>query len=314
MTSSITQTVSVVIPTYGRPDKLANALESINGQTFAEWHVIIVDDNGLGSQDQMLTAKVVAQSPLVSRITYHIQPENMGACAARNKGISLAQGKYIAFLDDDDEWFAEKLEKQVAALESQSAHVCYCDMYLTFAGRKKYHFHRIAENTTEVLFNRGFGICTSALLVSTEAARSVSGFDESLPSMQDYDFLIRLSKAYPFVELQEALLVYQLADDGISCNPVSKLKGHQGIINKYEHEYLQRNLLAGLSRQYESLADFQLRSDERRSSVASYSKAVSISRLNPRLLVKMVIGMLLGKGPLEWYLAARQKYSSQTDL
>lgn len=302
--------VSIVIPTYGRPSAIKQAIQSVVLQTYQNWELIVVDDNDPSSPERKETEALFNNYESNLNITYIPLPQNRGACSARNTGIEASNGQYVAFLDDDDEWYEHKLEKQIKAMQKSDASVCYCDMYLTYDGRKKYHQHRIVENTHTKLLNRGFGICTSAIVVSLDALRKVNGFDTTLPSMQDYDLLLRLAESYDFIEVQEALLTYKLADDGISCNPKAKAIGHQGIIKKYESLMVSLSLFDGLSRQYESLGDFELRSENRKKAYAAYAKAFKLNATNPRLLVKIVAGLIFGKWFLEGFLSARQKYSS----
>src|SRR5690606_32958391 len=103
--------VSVVIPCYNHRDTVAAAVESALAQTFADREIIVIND---GSPDD--TADVLA--PYRDRIRY-IEQVNAGQAAARNRGIELARGRYIALLDDDDIWPADKLEWQVAALDAE---------------------------------------------------------------------------------------------------------------------------------------------------------------------------------------------------
>ena len=302
--------ITVIIPTYKRAHALPKAIASVQAQSYENWEIVIVDDNDPSSDARTQTEAVMAQYADDQRIKYVRQSANKGACQARNTGVDAAQGEYVAFLDDDDLWLETKLEKQMAAIAKSNAAVCYSDMYLEYQGWKKYFGCLGADNLYESLLNQGYGICTSVLLIATDAVRDVDGFDNSLPSMQDYDLLLRLSKKYTAIHLAEALITYQLADDGISCNPVSKANGHRAIINKYEAEYLRLNLQNGLSRQFESLADFELRSGHRMTAIKKYTHALTLKALNPRVIVKLLAGMLFGKKPLETYLQRRQQRTS----
>lgn len=301
--------ITVVIPTYKRAHALPKAINSVKQQSYLNWEVVIVDDNSPNSEAREQTTAAIAQFH-DKRIRYICHDANKGACQARNTGLDAALGEYVAFLDDDDIWQPNKLELQVAALESKNADICYSDMYLEYQGRKKYFACVNQDKLYISLLNQGFGICTSALLVSKIAIRDVGGFDNSLPSMQDYDLLLRLSKKYNAIRIAEPLITYQLADDGISCNPISKANGHRGIIAKYESEYTRLELSKGLSRQLESLADFELRSCKRLESLKCYVRAYKLSPFNIRIFIKMFSGAIFGKWPLELYLQKRQQRSS----
>lgn len=301
--------ITVIIPTYKRAHALPKAINSVKQQSYLEWEIVIVDDNSPDSEARKQTAAAIAQFE-DKRIRYICHDANKGACQARNTGLDAASGEYVAFLDDDDIWQPNKLELQVVALETENADICYSDMYLEYQGRKKYFTCLEQDNLYTSLLNQGFGICTSALLVSTIAIRDIGGFDNTLPSMQDYDLLLRLSNKYNAVRIAEPLITYQLADDGISCNPVNKANGHRAIINKYQEEYQRLGLFRGLSRQYESLADFELRSGNRSIAIKHYLKALKVSPTSTRVYIKFVFGSFFGKKPLEYYLFKRQQHSS----
>lgn len=304
------QLVTVIIPTYKRAQALPKAIASVKNQTYVYLEIIVVDDNDPLSDDRRLTSEVMTQYASDARVQYICHDKNKGACQARNTGLEAAKGEFVAFLDDDDLWVDTKLDSQVSALISSNADICYSDMYLEYQGWKKYFPCIKAQGLYEALLTQGYGICTSALVVSTAAMRKVNGFDSSLPSMQDYDLLLRLSKKFNAIHLAEPLITYQLADDGISCNPVSKANGHRAIIAKYKVEYIRLGLDKGLARQYESLADFELRSNNRSKAISNYLAALNVSAFSVRVLVKIILGTLFGKKPLEYYLFKRQQRSS----
>lgn len=306
--------VSVIIPTYKRPQALIKAIASVQAQSYSYWEVIIVDDNDPTDDARKQTSSVMAIYNDDMRIKYICHDVNKGACKARNTGLDAAKGEFVAFLDDDDLWIETKLEVQVAALSHSDAQICYSDMYQEYRGLRRYFTCVDDSNLYMSLLKQGFGICTSALLISTQAMRSVGGFDNNLPSMQDYDLLLRLTKKYTAIRIAKPLLTYQLADDGISCNPVTKANGHYAIIKKYKVEYKRLGLFKGLSRQFESLADFELRSNNRFNSIKYYIKALIVSRFSFRVIIKMIIGTLFGKAPLECYLQRRlQRLSTHVE-
>lgn len=299
--------VSVVLPTYKRPALILQAVNSVRQQTYTNWEIIIIDDNGEKTKSANDTKLVFESIEDKAHIQYIQLPQNHGACAARNKGIELAKGKYIAFLDDDDIWEATKLEEQVSILEQNSGHVCYCDMHLKYNDHQRYFAHRISKNAYDSLLNRGFGVCTSALLVSQTALSKVNGFDPNLPSMQDYDLLLRLAELFALYEVPKPLLTYALADDGISMNLTSKINGHEAILAKYKDTYVQRGLVGGLSRQYESIGDFKLRNKQRLIAIKHYLQALKTQPKNKRVWLKLAIGSIFGGQPLEKFLQRRAK-------
>lgn len=113
--SAINPTVSVVIPTYNRAALLGRSIRSVLGQSYKDFELIVIDD---GSTDE--TSHVVADFA-DPRIRYLPLPHNTGAGAARNAGVRVARGKFLAFQDSDDEWLPSKLAKQISAFESGPA-------------------------------------------------------------------------------------------------------------------------------------------------------------------------------------------------
>src|SRR5690348_1065740 len=101
--------VSVILPTYNRASLISRAIRSVLNQTFTDWELLIVDDGSTDATEQLIRSRSAD-----SRIRYMKLPQNVGMCNARNHGIALARGEFIAFLDSDDEWLPTKLEKQLA--------------------------------------------------------------------------------------------------------------------------------------------------------------------------------------------------------
>jgi glycosyltransferase involved in cell wall biosynthesis len=201
--------VSVVLPTYRRPDLLERAMASVLAQTFGDWELLVIDDNGLGTEAQRATEAFLRRFAAEPRVVYVPHEVNLGACAARNNGIQAARGRYVAFLDDDDAWYPTKLARQVACFEEADPAVA-----LVYCG-----FRRVVDGTPgqvvvpdgsghvwrNLLKRNGIG-STSLVLCRRTALLEVGGFDERLPSKQDIDLYIRLAARFPFAWLGEVLL------------------------------------------------------------------------------------------------------------
>lgn len=119
--------VSVVIPTYSRPVTLARAVNSVLGQTYQNIEVIVVDDNDPSSDARTETSDIMKQYESDPRVVYLKQPENRGGSSARNAGWRYSSASYITFLDDDDEYSPDRIEKMVSCMESldNSWGMCY---------------------------------------------------------------------------------------------------------------------------------------------------------------------------------------------
>ena len=106
--------VTVVIPTYGRSNTIVRAIESVLNQSINhDLEIIVVDDNGKGSSNQLKTQEVIQGYRKLANFSYLVNENNSGGSFTRNQGLNVAKGEFVTFLDDDDEIDPTKLEKQV---------------------------------------------------------------------------------------------------------------------------------------------------------------------------------------------------------
>ncbi len=197
--------ISVVIPTYNRAELLAETILSALEQTWDDREIIVVDD---GSTDRTSEAVKAFQD----RIIYIRQP-NSGPAKARNAGIRLAKGKYIAFLDSDDLWLPEKLELQCRLLEQDpSIGVVFTDVMWFSNGqvvisslKERYQLHS-GQIFERLLFDNW--IATSSVLVRRECLEQVGGFDEDPQIMyvEDWNLWTRLARQYQFALVDKVLV------------------------------------------------------------------------------------------------------------
>ena len=189
--------VSVVIPTRDRPEATARAVRSALQQSHRKLEVIVIDD-GSSAPEQTRQALLSLQDP---RVSIHVQGHNLGANSARNRGVRLSAGEYVAFLDSDDEWYQEKISRQLAVLyEAGPNTVVYCQARaLSLVGTKVVEqiipLRPIVANETigDYLFcNRG-AMVTPSIVMARALALAVP-FDESLKRHQDFAFLLRLEE------------------------------------------------------------------------------------------------------------------------
>src|SRR6266516_320914 len=189
--------VSVVIPTYNRVDLLRPAIVSVLNQTFQDFEIIIVDDGCTDSTSDLVSAFNDA------RIKYIRHEINKGGSAARNTGILNSKCEFIAFLDDDDEWLPEKLDMQIKVIEESLPRVG--GVYTSYIVVDRTDGTIIARKiptkkgdlSTNLLVNNCIG-ATSSVLLRMRCFEDVGLFDEVLPSFQDYDSWIRISKKFHF--------------------------------------------------------------------------------------------------------------------
>jgi glycosyltransferase involved in cell wall biosynthesis len=208
--------VSVVLPTRNRAGRIARAVESVIAQTFRGWELIIVDDASTdGTPDAI--ASLAARDP---RIRSERMESPAGAAVARNRGIALARGRFVAFLDDDAYWEPEKLRLQMARLDAEGPEVgvCYCRfVYRDAAGKECVVGSPAAEGASPraALLRENF-IDTSVVVVRTELIHRVGGFDERLPRLQDWDLWLRLAEVTRFAFLDDTLVTTEFSAGGIS--------------------------------------------------------------------------------------------------
>ncbi|MFO1060552.1 MAG: glycosyltransferase family A protein [Dongiaceae bacterium] len=197
--------VSVVIPTYNRAATLARAVESVLAQTYPSFELLIVDD---ASTDD--TAARIAPY-LGGRVALHRRPRNGGATAARNAGIALARGAYVAFLDSDDEWLPEKLARQVALFEAgpPDLGLVYAGLWQLVDGRPPVAVPpRQRGRVYDALRWRNRIGTASGVMVRRAVLQRVGGFDERLPACEDWDLWLRIARDHRVDAVAEPLLRY----------------------------------------------------------------------------------------------------------
>jgi glycosyltransferase involved in cell wall biosynthesis len=222
--------VSVVIPAFNHGNYILDTLGSVFGQTFPDYEVIVVND---GSPDN--TADVL--QPLIDsgRIRY-IEQMNAGQAAARNRGIAEASGKFIAYLDDDDLWPADKLEWQVAALlDNESTLVVYGNYEVIGAQPVKRgdDENRPPSEIYERLCSGNHIGPPSVALIRADALRAVSGFDETIKGADDWDLWLRLAEKGGFEYQNRLALHYRLHETNASNDPWYMYKNSMLVVRKH---------------------------------------------------------------------------------
>lgn len=218
--------VSVIIPAYNREKTVLNSVLSVLNQTYRDLELILVDD---GSTDN---TKDVLKAIDDCRFHYYYQ-NNAGACRARNYGIELAKGDYIAFHDSDDIWHKDKLEKQMIAIEKTNADILFCKLNQYSNGVvEKVIPQNIDQGFLDPVKNL-FGIGTQTIIAKADVFKSLR-FDEQLPRFQEFELLLTAAEhKYSIYCLDEGLVDYYIGDDSISSNPEKLYIACQKIIDKH---------------------------------------------------------------------------------
>jgi glycosyltransferase involved in cell wall biosynthesis len=231
------KTVSVVIPTFRRSIFLKKAIKSVHNQTFKDYDIIVVDDNI--DPDEIDKVKIICDA---YKVTYIKNNRTKGGCGSRNSGILVSESKYIAFLDDDDFWYPEKLKYQVEHMNSGLISSCYV------AFSKNYINQNIKSINKSSLLNKSYlsrnnilkGTCpaSTSLVMADRLMLIESGlFDESLESFQDYDMWIRLTAIKPMSYIDKVLAEFTFHQgDRVSVNLYKRFNALDLIILKWGNE------------------------------------------------------------------------------
>jgi glycosyltransferase involved in cell wall biosynthesis len=206
-------TISVVLPTYGRPEFVDRAARSVLEQTCTDAELVVVDDCSPTPVADALAG--LPDAPIPVRVVRH--EENRGAPAARNTGIDAADGEFVAFIDDDDTWHEAKLERQLAAFRSSPP-----DVGVVYTGQR----YTLDGETVDVLAPSIRGDVTrellsgaqlgtfSTLLVRASVIEATGGLDERFPCWQDREWPIRLSRHCLVDSVPDPLVVHRMGDHG----------------------------------------------------------------------------------------------------
>lgn len=223
--------VSVVIPLYNREKTIQRAVDSVLNQTYENIEVIVVDDC---SNDKSIEKLHKYEKDGRVRIFY--QDKNSGANAARNRGIQEARGEYIAFQDSDDEWLPCKLERQIPFMIKQESFATFCPVQRHY-GKAVQTIPNIRGNLsgTEIRnrLRESNIITTPALVVNKKVVAKIGLFDEEMPRLQDYEFVIRIAKEFDISYLDEPFVVQYEMNDSISLKRDSLSQAQLLLLRKH---------------------------------------------------------------------------------
>lgn len=208
--------VSVVMPTYKRPSMLDRAIESILNQSYKNLELLLVNDNIPGDEFSADLEKRIEKYRSDPRFRFVTQEKHINGAAARNAGIAKAKGEYIAFLDDDDRWEANKLEKQVELLSSLDetwGGVSCRYRYENSDGKTVGHSAPYTPgNVYKDILMLSTDIPTSSLLLRHECLDVTGAFDENLKRHQDFQLTVDFTYRYKIRACEEELMVMDISD------------------------------------------------------------------------------------------------------
>lgn len=194
--------VSVIIPSFNRAGMLKEAIDSVLEQEYTDFEIIVIDDGSTDDTPSVLNA-------YGHRIASYRQP-NKGVSAARNKGLEMASGALIAFLDSDDLWCPGKLSAQVDFFNAHpEAMICQTEETWirnnVRVNPKKRH-----KKPSGTIYERSLALCLvspSAVMIREELFDIVGHFDEDLPACEDYDLWLRISWRFPVFLIDSPLII-----------------------------------------------------------------------------------------------------------
>ena len=239
----IDELVSVVIPTYKRSEMLTRAILSILDQTYRNIEIIVVNDNEPNDEYSLATQEKL-QGIGDTRVRYIQQTKHVNGSAARNAGIDAALGEYIAFLDDDDVWYSDKLEKQMRLFSSDP------EIGLVYTGSKAIYVNDKVSYTIvpkmkgdlkrEILLGNCIGT-TSTVVVKKDVISAAGKFDIMMPALQDYDLWIRICQHTKIGYVQEEEIDYYNFRDGVQVSSnTEKYETAFARLNEKYKELLER--------------------------------------------------------------------------
>lgn len=281
-------TVSVIIPTHNRCEMLKVAVQSVLDQTFEDLETIIIDD---ASTDK--TSEIIEHFH-DDRIRYLRNDENKGGSASRNTGISIAQGSYIGFLDDDDEWLPTKLKQQIDRFEKRpDIDVVACGFLVRDANTDRI-LYRVSPRNSGHIFNDllwSNTIGTPTVLIKREFLGEKILFDDDLPRLQDWDLWLRLAKDSIFDCMEEPMVIVNFHDNArISTDQASSLVAWTRILEKYWDDIKINKAL--LSNHYLRIGSANFQLNNMKEGRQLVRKSIAANPLNLNSMIALVFSHL----------------------
>lgn len=306
---ALTPFVSVVIPTYNRLRKVTSALESVLAQSYSNFEVIVVDDGSEDGTGQEIE-RLISKRPSSSSAVRYIFQSNQGSSAARNRGISEAHGQWVAFLDSDDIWYPDKLEWQVRAVDvyKDACGACITNARLVndsgmdttsfqLAGKSYAKEIGLAENAVENLARSPDHFWVTSLMVRSDLAQKVGGFDPNIHFCEDNDFNFRLSLNTSFCYVNKVLVQLDRSAESSVIRPWEKaevrLRNRQRMLEKWledaglSHE-VRKIVARNLRKTHSAWANWYLEAGRYEEARGALSAAMKIEPTGP-LTVKWLL-------------------------
>lgn len=225
--------VSIITPTYNRADFIGQAIDSVLAQTYGHFELIIVDD---GSEDE---TRELVETYQDSRIIYRYQ-ENQGQSIARNLALKIARGDFICFLDSDNFWFPDKLEKSLEVFrEHPEVDIVYGDGVTINESGQEISRENMRRYTGHIAAHM---LKDNVVSMNTTMARrrcfdEMGGFSGKRRVADDYDLWLRFSARFYFFYLPEYLAYYRVMENQISSDKIRRFTTNESIIMDFLKQY-----------------------------------------------------------------------------
>ena len=229
--------VSVIIPTYKRSNYIIRAINSVINQTYKNIEIIVVDDNELNDEFSIETENKLKKFIINKQIIYIKHLYNKGVSAARNTGIEIAKGKYIAFLDDDDEFYPDKTKLQLDIFNNSREDlglVYGACLKIDFDNNFKEIIHPKIDGDVHDILGINYIGSPSIVMVTKTALNKINGFDINLDHKEDIDLYYRISEFYKVSYTNEIVAKYNLHSGSASKNHQDRLVKMLRFLKKHE--------------------------------------------------------------------------------
>lgn len=232
--------ITVIIPTFNRANIIERTIESVRQQTFRDWECLVVDDHSTDNTKELIEQFHIQDC----RIKYIVNEDTKGANGARNTGIQHAKGIYISFLDSDDCWHQNMLEKQLEKYMSDPSISCvYSKIQTVVNENEKYPwgiFNGLQGHIYKEVLDQGYLTPTSTLSVKRACFNKIGLLDTSFPASQDDDMCLRLAREYKIGYIPEILAdYYNNSTNRISDKTDKVSMGWWMLWNKYETDVIE---------------------------------------------------------------------------
>lgn len=233
--------VSVIIPTYSRPENLCRAIDSVLAQSYKNIEIIVVDDNGIGTKFQKETEKILKLYEEKESIIYIKHDVNRNGSAARNTGLWACNGEYVNFLDDDDVFEPYKIELQLKRLKMlPNVDACYCNSILIGKHRKIVTRNtKEGDLTIDLLTGKAF-FNTSTILFKKQSLVDINGWDERFKRHQDWELMVRFFRNHSIciAQTDNPLLTKIDTFNTIYLNPEKSVEYRQFFLDELKGDII----------------------------------------------------------------------------